>query len=291
MKIINYWIVALMVLSCSSTFVSCSSDDESDNTQEAKAIAGTYSGYSIGDSQMFSDYLMGDQATTTITANEDGTINLVYKSGSGDFTLNNLEISSKSFSGEGEVSLSMSGGVGTNYAYTLEASVDDSKELTLKANIPAVMSGLDVSFIQGETPLPYYIAATYKYDSELSMTVNGSSFGSTTDCKVVIKRASDTTVNITINGFGNLAGEGPNMNLGDFTISGVKVATGANKGYSLSLGEFESDANGTPITGVSLSGTVAADGTANMAVAFKPGSMPMPITAVFTGSNTQSSAE
>lgn len=291
MKIVNYWIVALMVLSFSSTFVSCSSDDENDNTLQAKAIAGTYNGYSIGDSQMFSDYLMGEQATATITANEDGTINLVYKSGSGDFKLNNLKVSSNSFSGEGEVSLSMSGGVGTNYVYTLEGSVDESKVLTLKANIPAVMSGLDVSFMQGETPLPYYIATTYKYDSELSISVNGSSFGSTNECKAVIKRASDTTVNITINGFGNLTGGGAAMNLSDFTISGVKVATGENGSYSLNLGEFESDANGTPITGVSLIGMVAADGTANMTVVFKPGSMPMPITAAFSGSNTQSSAE
>lgn len=291
MKIINYWIVALLVLSFSSTFVSCSSDDENDNTLQAKAIAGTYNGYSIGDSQMFSDYLMGEQATATITANEDGTINLVYKSGSGDFTLNNLKVSSQSFSGEGEVSLSMSGGVGTNYVYTLEGSVDNSKVLTLKANIPAVMAGLDVNFIQGETPLPYYIAATYKYDSELSITVNKIPFGSTSECKAVVKRASDTTVNVTINGFGKLTGEGPNMSLGNFTISGVKVAAGENGSYSLSLGEFESDANGTPITGESLSGTVTSDGTANITLVFKPGSMPMPITAAFSGCNTQSSAE
>ena len=93
--------VALMALSFSFTFVSCSDDDNTDNTEQAKAIAGTYKGYSIGESRMFSDYLMGSDASATITANTDGTINLVYKSGSGDFTLNNLKVSSKSFKGEG----------------------------------------------------------------------------------------------------------------------------------------------------------------------------------------------
>ena len=43
-------------LSFSFTFVSCS--DDTDNTEQAKAIAGTYKGYSIGESRMFSDYLM-----------------------------------------------------------------------------------------------------------------------------------------------------------------------------------------------------------------------------------------
>ena len=76
--------VALMALSFSFTFVSCSDDDDNtDNTEQAKAIAGTYKGYSIGESRMFSDYLMGSDASATITANTDGTINLVYKSGYG----------------------------------------------------------------------------------------------------------------------------------------------------------------------------------------------------------------
>ena len=58
--------VALMALSFSFTFVSCSDDDNTDNTEQAKAIAGTYKGYSIGESRMFSDYLMGSDASATI---------------------------------------------------------------------------------------------------------------------------------------------------------------------------------------------------------------------------------
>ncbi len=127
------------------------------------------------------------------------------------------------------------------------------------------------------------------YNGTLEISVMGTSYGSTNECKAVIKRASDTTVDITLSGFANLSGGGGNMSLGNFTITGVNVTTGANGTYSLNLGEYEStDSTDKVITGESLSGTIAADGTATINTDFKPGSMPMAITAVFTGSNTTS---
>ena len=114
---------------------------------------------------MFSDYLLGDQSSATITGNEDGSINLVYKSGSGDFRLNNLKLSSKSFSGSGEVVMSMGSGTGSSYNYTLEGSVNESKVLTLKTNvdIPTPMGEMEIVFMQGETPFQCIrICATYQ---------------------------------------------------------------------------------------------------------------------------------
>ena len=72
MKILNFWTVALMALSFSTTFVSCGDDND---INLAKEIAGTYNGYSVGECDMFSDYLLGDQSSATITGNEDGSIN------------------------------------------------------------------------------------------------------------------------------------------------------------------------------------------------------------------------
>lgn len=143
-----------------------------------------------------------------------------------------------------------------------------------------------------QLPALIYVASTYQYETNLAISVKDTPYGSTEDCKAIVKRASETTVNITLNGFGNLTGGGSNMSLGDFTINGVNVEK-TTSGYTLSLGEFESEAESstgtpTPITGVSLEGTVATDGTAEITVAFKPGSMPMPITAVFTGSSKSS---
>ena len=247
-----------MALSFSTTFVSCGDDND---INLAKEIAGTYNGYSVGECDMFSDYLLGDQSSATITGNEDGSINLVYKSGSGDFRLNNLKLSSKSFSGSGEVVMSMGSGTGSSYNYTLEGSVNESKVLTLKTNvdIPTPMGEMEIVFMQGETPITYNIAATYQYNSSLSISVGDTSYGTTDECKAVIKRVSDTTVDITLSGFANLSGAGGHMSLGNFTISGVNVTAGANGTYSLSLGEYEStDSNGKAITGESLSGTIAA---------------------------------
>ncbi|CDA82978.1 uncharacterized protein BN772_01464 [Bacteroides sp. CAG:754] len=127
------------------------------------------------------------------------------------------------------------------------------------------------------------------YNGTLEISVMGTSYGSTNECKAVIKRVSDTTVDITLSGFANLSGGGGNMSLGNFTITGVNVTTGANGTYSLNLGEYEStDSTDKVITGESLSGTITADGTVTINTDFKPGSMPMAITAVFTGSNTTS---
>ena len=291
--------VALMALSLSSTFVSCSDNDD-DEPNLAKEIAGAYKGYSVGACNMFSDYLLGDESTATITANEDGTINLVYKSGSGDFTLNNLKLSSnKSFSGSGEVAMSMGGSTGGSYDYTLEGSVDGSKVLSLKANvdIPVPMGKMEIDFIQGETPVGYYIKDTYKYQTNLSLSVTisgGNTTESTEDCKVIIENPTGSTVDVTISGFNNTSGSMSNFE--KFTVTRVNVTKANNGSYSLSLGAFEADTQKTTgealaINGTSLNGTINADGTATVSIVFSPGSMPMPITAEFTGSNTQSSAQ
>ena len=288
--------VALMALSLSSTFVSCSDNDD-DEPNFAKEIAGAYKGYSVGACNMFSDYLLGDESTATITANEDGTINLVYKSGSGDFTLNNLKLSSnKSFSGSGEVAMSMGGSTGGSYDYTLEGSVDGSKVLSLKANvdIPVPMGKMEIDFIQGETPVGYYIKDTYKYQTNLSLSVTtpgGNTTESTEDCKVIIENPTGSTVDVTITHFNNKT---YSINyFKKFTLNAINVTKANDGSYSLNIGSFEADTQKTTgeilaITGTSLSGTVKSDGTTTITVVFKPGSMPWDITADFTGSNTNS---
>ncbi len=162
--------------------------------------------------------------------------------------------------------------------------------LTLKTNvdIPTPIGEMEIVFMQGETPITYNIAATYQYNSSLSISVGDTSYGTTDECKAVIKRVSDTTVDITLSGFANLSGAGGHMSLGNFTISGVNVTEQTEPIHS-AWGEYEStDSNGKAITGESLSGTIAADGTATINTDFKPGSMPIAISTVFTGSDTAS---
>jgi len=166
----------------------------------------------------------------------------------------------------------------------------------LKANvdIPVPMGKMEIDFIQGETPVGYYIKDTYKYQTNLSLKVQGGEVGSTTDCQVKIENPTGSTVNVTISGFNNAGGSMSNFE--KFTVTRVNVTKANNGSYSLSLGAFEADTQKTTgealaINGTSLNGTINADGTATVSIVFSPGSMPMPITAEFTGSNTQSSAQ
>lgn len=192
--------------------------------------------------------------------------------------------------------MSMGSSTGGSYDYTLEGSVDGSKVLSLKANvdIPVPMGKMEIDFIQGETPVGYYIKDTYKYQTNLSLSVTtpgGNTTESTEDCKVIIENPTGSTVDVTISGFNNTSGS---MNYFEkFTVKGVNVTKANDGSYSLNIGSFEADTQKTTgeilaITGTSLSGTVKSDGTTTITVVFKPGSMPWDITADFTGSNTNS---
>lgn len=95
---------------------------------------------------MFTDYVMGEKSVVTIAPNEDGTINVNYDSGSGEFKLNNIKVTSKTFEGSGQVELSMNDKPAGTKDFTLTGSVDDQKKLTLKVNVPSVMGGLAIEF-------------------------------------------------------------------------------------------------------------------------------------------------
>ena len=130
----------LLLLGMLSLFSACNNDD--DGTNKPQDVAGKYEGYSIGNCAMFTDYVMGEKSVVTIAPNEDGTINVNYDSGSGEFKLNNIKVTSKTFEGSGQVELSMNDKPAGTKDFTLTGSVDDQKKLTLKVNVPSVMGGL-----------------------------------------------------------------------------------------------------------------------------------------------------
>lgn len=70
---------------------------------------------------------------------------------------------------------------------------------------------MEIDFIQGETPVGYYIKDTYKYQTNLSLKVQGGEVGSTTDCQVKIENPTGSTVNVTISGFNNAGGSMSNF--------------------------------------------------------------------------------
>ena len=73
-----------------------------------------------------------------------------------------------------------------------------------------------------------YIISRFGYfnkEANLSVSVGSTTYPDITDCKVSIKRSSDDTVELTLKGLSNLNSSqtGRAMNLGDFTVTDVKV--------------------------------------------------------------------
>ena len=71
------------------------------------------------------------------------------------------------------------------------------------------------------------------------------------------------------------------MNLGDFTVTDVKVTSADNSTFKIEGSISATDTNNTKITGT-ISGTVT-NSEANITFTFKPGAMPIDITAQFKG--------
>lgn len=258
----------LLLLGMLSLFSACNNDD--DGTNKAQEIAGKYEGYSIGSCAMFTDYVMGEKSVATIVPNEDGTINVTYDSGSGEFKLNNIKVTSKTFEGSGQVELSMNDKPAGAKDFTLTGSIDEQQKLTLKVNVPSVMGGLIIEFIQGTLPISYHVSGTYNKEANLSVSVGSTTYPDITDCKVSIKRSSDDTVELTLKGLSNLNSSqtGRAMNLGDFTVTDVKVTSTDNSIFKIEGSINTTDTNNTPITGT-LSGTVSNSET-NITFTFNP---------------------
>jgi hypothetical protein len=98
-----------------------------------------------------------------------------------------------------------------------------------------------------------------------------------------MKRSSDDTVEVTLKGLSNLnkSETGKGMNLGDFTVTDVKVTSADNSTFKIEGSISATDTNNTKITGT-ISGTVT-NSEANITFTFKPGAMPIDITAQFKG--------
>ena len=125
------------------------------------------------------------------------------------------------------------------------------------------------------------------YNGTLDMTVAGNSAGSS-ELSVVITKTSDAMVSIAIVNEEESAG---GMSISRVEIDDITVADTGNSTYTLSKvvpeeGFSATDtgsANQTVWTFKSFSGSVEG-GTLDLNMVGQPGTMPMPITMVFTGS-------
>lgn len=119
-------------------------------------LAGTYKGYSDADCSYFQDRYTDDESLN-MTANEDGTLAVVFESATWcTFSVASATISETAdgylLNGTGRVSMGM-GNVTSDYDFTMEASIDASKEnYSFSFNVPAVMGGLTLTLASGTAP-------------------------------------------------------------------------------------------------------------------------------------------
>ena len=119
-------------------------------------LAGTYEGYTDADCSYFQDRYT-DGESVTVTANEDGTVKVVFESDSwGTFTVESAAATKEGeeyvFTGSGSVAMGM-GGQPSNYDFTVNGRTNTAKDdFSIAFNIPAVMGGLTITLLPGTAP-------------------------------------------------------------------------------------------------------------------------------------------
>lgn len=273
MKIkLNFFLVlAVLVMGMSA----CGSDDNDNQTVNlAQNIAGSYTGYSVGEFKYSTTPMTTADEKMTLSAKDDGSLDISLVSSQwGTFTITGAAVSlngNYTISGKGKTVMGMDATSQKEYDCSVSGTIStDKKTVTLIFDVPTVMGGLKVTFNLGDAPLNMLIAGTYS--GILDLSVNGSSLG-TSDNKVTIKSQDNGKSQVTLQGFGVTG-----MTLEDVVIPDVEVAS-KDRSYVL-VGAIDSTNGTIKLTG-SLNGTIK-DGKANLVFVLKPGSMPMPITATF----------
>ena len=92
MRIKNLLTMMFVLCACAAC-----NDDKNEETPLNQVVAGKYDGYTKAVAQYFPAGQYADKQSITLTANEDGTVNVTYTSDSfGEFTINNATVKSES---------------------------------------------------------------------------------------------------------------------------------------------------------------------------------------------------
>lgn len=123
----------------------------------AQLLAGSYSGWTSASFAYSPNPMTANGEKVAVTANEDGTVNVVLTSTQwGTATITNATVEKTaggfSISGQGKATMGMNGN-SSEYDCTLTGTVSTDKDTySLLFNVPAVMGGLKITFAQGEAP-------------------------------------------------------------------------------------------------------------------------------------------
>lgn len=208
---------------------SCSDDDNNENESinPAVNIAGTYAGYSEAAFQYTDTPLVSADESLTIQTDADNTTaTITYTSSSfGEFTISGTKVTYASgtytLSGEGSTMMGMSGNV-SEYECTLKGTLNEAKnEGAFTFNIPAVMGGMNITFILGEVPVSKLLVGSYKGWTEASCAYFEG------------MQATDQTLSLTANADDTFTLAYTSDSWGEFSFESLSV-TSANGIYTLS---------------------------------------------------------
>lgn len=208
---------------------SCSDDDNNGNESinPAVNVAGTYAGYSEAAFQYTNTPLVSADESLTIQTDADNTTaTITYTSSSfGEFTISGTEVTyangTYTLSGEGSTMMGMSGNV-SEYECTLKGTLNEAKnEGTFTFNVPAVMGGMNITFILGEVPVSKLLAGSYEGWTEASCAYFEG------------MQATDQTLSLTANADDTFTLAYTSDSWGEFSFESLSV-TSANGIYTLS---------------------------------------------------------
>lgn len=208
---------------------SCSDDDNNGNESinPAVNVAGTYAGYSEAAFQYTDTPLVSADESLTIQTDADNTTaTITYTSSSfGEFTISGTKVTYASgtytLSGEGSTMMGMSGNV-SEYECTLKGTLNEAKnEGAFTFNVPAVMGGMNITFILGEVPVSKLLVGSYNGWTEASCAYFEG------------MQATDQTLSLTANADDTFTLAYTSDSWGEFSFESLSV-TSANGIYTLS---------------------------------------------------------
>ena len=214
--------IALLTASCSDD-----ENNENESINPAVNIAGTYAGYSEAAFQYTDTPLVSADESLTIQTDADNTTaTITYTSSSfGEFTISGTKVTYASgtytLSGEGSTMMGMSGNV-SEYECTLKGTLNEAKnEGAFTFNVPAVMGGMNITFILGEVPVSKLLAGSYEGWTEASCAYFEG------------MQATDQTLSLTANADDTFTLAYTSDSWGEFSFESLSV-TSANGIYTLS---------------------------------------------------------
>lgn len=276
--------IMMAMLSSCIAFTSCSDDDEDDNsTPAAELVAGTYT-------DNMTCTVMGSESTyenVTVTINKvtDATVDVVLPGfGSGVMTLPSITLSGVKVSGNGTSAtideqtftgtVTNASGAEKSYTCTIAGSHADGK-LTLNYSIQyGSMPMAMVCKFPGNV-LTIADKAEGSYTNNMTCTVMGqeSTYENVT---VAVAKASESTVNITLPGFGSGA-----MTLPAITLSGVAIAEDGTIAEQTKTGTVTNASGEEKTYTCTIAGSYV-DGKLTLNYSLQYGAMPMAMVCAFT---------